>query len=183
MPNTLSLWLHLSALLEAFQTLGYGTIYNSRETLRRHQETFCNAGLDAKYTNSGPKFELEQFESLFGEYRVISGEFVCAYASELIDAYPNAKVILSIRNDEEKWLRSLMETMWYNNTIWATKFLQWTDPTTRGRFTQSNLVAKRRYMLTSLLWYAPSQRNGGSTCSGTTSQATGSEFTASTTLW
>ena len=102
-----------TALLEAFSALGYGTVYNSREVLRRRQERYASLALDAKYAVAGPRFTLEQFESLWGEYRVISGEAVTPHAEELIDLYPDAQIVLSVRSDEEKWLRSLLDTMWY----------------------------------------------------------------------
>ena len=103
------------ALYEAFSILGYGTIYNTSEVLRRHQERSAVAALDAKYDRQGRKFGIKQFESLWSEYSVISGEAVVPNAEELIDLYPDATVILTVRDDEEMWLASMRDTMWRQN--------------------------------------------------------------------
>ena len=47
------------ALYEAFSILGHGTIYNTREVLRRHQERSAVAALDAKYARHGRKFGIK----------------------------------------------------------------------------------------------------------------------------
>ncbi|EME42515.1 hypothetical protein DOTSEDRAFT_73380 [Dothistroma septosporum NZE10] len=48
-------------------------------------------------------------------------------AEEIIRAYPDAKIILTIREDEERWLRSFLDTLWYNYTTWSHWFLRNVD--------------------------------------------------------
>lgn len=109
----------VTAMLEAMKTLGFGDIWNSREMLRRHQTVFCGGILNNKLSGVWPRPDLETFESIFGEYHCISGEFVSAMAEDLIRAYPDAKIILTIREDEERWLQSFLSTLWYNYSTWT----------------------------------------------------------------
>lgn len=101
-------------MLEAMKILGYGTMYNSREMWRRNHSAFLSLATDAKYLNKGQRFSREQFESIWGEYRAISGEPAIMFKEELLELYPDAKVILTIRDDEDVWFQSVLDTLWYN---------------------------------------------------------------------
>ena len=111
-------------MLEALSVLGYGTSYNSREMLRRGHTEYC-AELFRKKHESGWTPEIEQLESLWGDYRTISGEPAYMFAKENIELYPDTKVILTIRDDEQRWLRSVEDTMWYGNQLLITRFLKY----------------------------------------------------------
>ena len=113
-------------MLEALAILGYGTSYNSREMLRRGHEGLLAQGFRAKHEGGRP-FGIEQFESVYGDYCTISGEPAYMFAEECIELYPDAKVILTVRDDEEKWLSSLSDTMWYGNQLLTSKFLGYVD--------------------------------------------------------
>lgn len=116
-------------MYEAMEILGYGTLYNSREALRRNLCTFVGTMLTDKYEARGPwPPRIEQFESLWGEYRAISGEVAYAFSEEIIPLYPDAKIILTVRDDEEKWFASSMNTSWYNNSHLFTRILYALDP-------------------------------------------------------
>ena len=113
-------------MLEALSILGYGIAYNSREMLRRNHIDFCGQGFRAKHEGGRP-FAIEQFESLWGDYKAISGEPAYIFAAECIELYPDAKIILTVRSDEEKWLQSLKNTMWYGHQLRTSKFLSYVD--------------------------------------------------------
>ncbi|KAF2487430.1 hypothetical protein BDY17DRAFT_319975 [Neohortaea acidophila] len=118
-----------TSMYEAMEILGYGTLYNSREALRRNLCTFVGTMLTDKYEARGPwPPRIEQFESLWGEYRAISGEVAYAFSEEIIPLYPDAKIILTVRDDEEKWFASSMNTSWYNNSHLFTRILYALDP-------------------------------------------------------
>ncbi len=119
-----------SAMLEALSILGYGTAYNTRETARRHQMAFIGRMAEAKHSYNAQRWppNIEQFESLWGEYRAISGDSVYPFAEEIIPLYPDAKIILTVREDEERWLKSFEETMWYHRNRWMTRILPYFDP-------------------------------------------------------
>ncbi|KAF2173732.1 hypothetical protein M409DRAFT_16006 [Zasmidium cellare ATCC 36951] len=116
-----------SSMLEAMNILGYGDIYNSRVMVRKHQGPFCGTILNKRLTGIGPPYGLEQFESLYGEHTCISGETVAPMAEDIIKAYPEAKVILTVRDDEDEWLASLCSTLWYNYSTWSHWFLRKVD--------------------------------------------------------
>lgn len=111
-------------MLEAMKILGYGDIFSTRDMIQRGQGSFCAAILESKMTGVGMPFGIEQFESLFGDYRVVSGEFPAYMAEDVIKAYPDSKIILTVRSDEEKWLQSLLSSMWHNYSTWEHWFLR-----------------------------------------------------------
>lgn len=100
---------------------------DSRDMVRKHQAPFCAAILRKRMTGIGPPYGLEQFESLYGEHTCISGETVAPMAEDIIKAYPEAKVILTVRDDEEQWHQSLCNTMWYGYNTWSHWFLRKVD--------------------------------------------------------
>lgn len=93
--------------------LGYGDIYSVRDTMRLHQAPFVATLFRKRLTGIGPPYGVEQFESLWGEHTCISGEVVSCFAEELIQLYPEAKVILTVR-DEDAWLHSITRTFWWS---------------------------------------------------------------------
>ena len=111
-------------MLEALSILGYGTSYEAREMLRRGHILYIAELFRAKHEDGRPP-EIEQLESLWGDYRTISGEPAYIFAKECLQLYPDTKVVLTIRDDEEKWLRSLEQTMWYGNQLMVTGFLRY----------------------------------------------------------
>lgn len=113
-------------MLEALSILGYGTSYNSREMLRNGHTLYCAELLRAKHEDSRPP-EIEQLESLWGDYRTISGEPAYIFAKECLQLYPDTKVVLTIRDDEGKWLRSLEKTMWFGSQLLVTRFLKYVN--------------------------------------------------------
>lgn len=78
-------------MLEALSILGYGTSYNSREMLRRGHSLYAAELFRAKHEDARTP-EIEQLESLWGDYRTISGEPAYIFAKECIELYPDAKV-------------------------------------------------------------------------------------------
>lgn len=95
--------------------------------VRRHQAIHAGTLLNKRMTGIGPPYGLEQFESFFGEHICISGELVASMAEDVIKAYPEAKVILTVRDDEDRWLQSLLNTMWYGYSTWSHWFLRKVD--------------------------------------------------------
>lgn len=57
------------------------------------------------------KFERKDWDRLFGHCMAITDVPSYAFAEELMDAYPEAKVILSKRDSAEAWKRSMMTTI------------------------------------------------------------------------
>lgn len=58
--------------------------------------------LQAKFHGRGKRFGREEFDQLLGHCQAVTDIPAACFAEELIEAYPNAKVILSYR-DIDAW--------------------------------------------------------------------------------
>lgn len=58
--------------------------------------------LTAKYDGTGTPFGREQWDQLLGDCQAVCDWPACAFAKELVEAYPDAKVILTTR-DLDSW--------------------------------------------------------------------------------
>lgn len=93
----------MTALRKAFERLGYGKCYhmmcasveNPPDCLMWHD------ALNAKYDGVG-EFGRKEWDQLLGDCQAVCDWPACAFAKELIEAYPNAKVILTTR-DVDPW--------------------------------------------------------------------------------
>jgi hypothetical protein len=54
--------------------------------------------LTAKYDGIGTPFGREQWDQLLGDCQAVCDWPACAFAKDLVEAYPDAKVILTTRN-------------------------------------------------------------------------------------
>ncbi|KAI0975921.1 P-loop containing nucleoside triphosphate hydrolase protein [Xylaria arbuscula] len=85
--------------------------------------------LRAKYDGVG-KFTRKDWDKLLGGSQAVCDWPACAFAKELIEAYPEAKVVLTTR-DVDSWHASTMKTVywrvtdpelrWLSNFSWAAK--------------------------------------------------------------
>lgn len=73
--------------------------------------------LQKKYTASDtaptPKLTAEDFDTVLLNSVGVSDLFAAEFALELIDAYPDAKVVLNVRHDLDAWEVSMRNTMGY----------------------------------------------------------------------
>lgn len=69
-----------------------------------------NRAIDAKFFNKGKPFERADWDDLLGQYGAITDVPAIAFADELIEAYPEAKVVL-VERDVEKWYASFDENV------------------------------------------------------------------------
>jgi len=116
-----------SSLKTALEKLGYTEgqgVYHMSTSHRdpSHREKW-KAALEAKYEvpGCGPKFTKEQWDDLLGEYCAVSDIPASIFVEELIEAYPDAKVILTSRSPES----------WYNSML-QTVYAAYTDPWRRA---------------------------------------------------
>lgn len=109
-----------TSISTALRKLGY-TPHNMREVLINPsqlplwQEAVNIALLPveqgpAKHRNL-PPYEREEFDKLLGDYDVVTDLPGVAFSRQLIDAYPEAKVILTNR-DYEEWETSMQNSIW-----------------------------------------------------------------------
>ena len=103
-----------ASLRHALFELGYFDVYHGSSFCSenpRDCQLWVNA-LRGKY-EGGKKFEKKEWDALLGHSMAVMDTPGYAFAEELIDAYPEAKVILTVRDSAEAWKRSMMSTVLY----------------------------------------------------------------------
>ncbi|MBV9786571.1 MAG: sulfotransferase family protein [Chloroflexi bacterium] len=93
-----------SSLQAALEELGFGKCYHMREVFaegNQHHPAMWLAASEGKSVN---------WEQLFAGYQSTVDWPACTFYKELMDYYPNAKVLLSVR-DPEKWYKSTNATV------------------------------------------------------------------------
>lgn len=96
----------------ALRSLGYLETYHMRAASTetpRDNELWMQA-IKAKWDGEG-KFDKEDWDQLLGHCQAVCDLPAAAFASELIAAYPKAKVILTIR-DPDSWHKSTSKTVY-----------------------------------------------------------------------
>ncbi len=91
------------SLKTALERLGFAPCYHMMEVFAQpaHAETWRRAADDAA----------TDFEAVFAGYRATVDWPACAFWRELADAYPSAKVLLSVR-PPDRWHASFRETIY-----------------------------------------------------------------------
>ncbi|KAJ5525143.1 hypothetical protein N7494_011793 [Penicillium frequentans] len=100
------------SLTNALKFLGFQHAYHGRDALTinpRDCELWWEA-LQAKYEGKGKEFGRKEFDQLLGHCQVVSDVPAICFAEELIAAYPDAKVILTVR-DVNEWQASVRKSM------------------------------------------------------------------------
>ena len=121
----------MTAMQAALETLGYQPTYHGYTPLYNIDE--CAKWIrafDAKYHKRGPPFTRDDWDDLLGNYRGVSDAPAICFAEELIEAYPEAKVIL-VERDIESWHRSFSVLIeeFYNPIVHILRIL---DPQVLG---------------------------------------------------
>lgn len=112
-----------ASLRIALERLGYlkcyhmmcASVENPPDCLMWHD------ALLAKYDGVG-EFGRKEWDQLLGDCQAVCDWPACAFAKELIEAYPNAKVILSTR-DVDSWHASVMKTVFWRVSDWEHSFV------------------------------------------------------------
>lgn len=107
------------SLVKALRTLGYQNIYHCFEILEHQPED------DVVWTRlwherrEGRKLiSTLEFDNLLSKYQAVTDMPAILFACELLDAYPDAKVILNRRADVDAWAASWEATLGYNYDDW-----------------------------------------------------------------
>ncbi|KAI1393444.1 uncharacterized protein F4822DRAFT_423913 [Hypoxylon trugodes] len=101
------------ALADALERLGIAPVYHMREVGKnRHQALWIEA-LEAKFEGRGEPFDRAKFDQILGSYEALADYPAAIFPAELLSAYPEASVILSVRHSEEAWLTSMETTLWH----------------------------------------------------------------------
>ncbi|CAF9936433.1 hypothetical protein IMSHALPRED_010751 [Imshaugia aleurites] len=80
--------------------------------------------LDRKERGMEP-FSREEWDQILGHHEAVADIPASLFAADLIAAYPEAKVILSVR-DADRWQKSVAETIMTHFSL-GTRLLAWLD--------------------------------------------------------
>ncbi|KAL1970514.1 hypothetical protein VTN77DRAFT_4158 [Rasamsonia byssochlamydoides] len=102
------------SIADALAMLGYNGVYHMREVFTKegHDQHWLSA-MEAKYEGKGKPYGRAEFDAFIGDYMAVTDFPAAMFWEELIAAYPSAKVILSIR-DEDSWYKSVESTIWHS---------------------------------------------------------------------
>ena len=103
------------SLKAALEELGFGNCYHMVEVLKNLQ--------DALVWDSAAKGESVDWDALFQGYQATVDWPACNFYEELMKQYPDAKVILTVR-DPERWYESARQTIFFVRNA----FPRWTAP-------------------------------------------------------
>lgn len=66
---------------------------------------------EAKFEGKGKPFQREDWDQLLGHCQAVTDTPCAVFYRELLDAYPDAKVILTVRDSPRQWWESQMRTV------------------------------------------------------------------------
>ena len=89
---------------------GFTLILNLQDT------EMWNKALDAKFFGKGTRFTISEWDQLLGNYAAVTDLPAIAFSDDLIEAYPDAKVVL-VERDIEKWYQSFHDGIISN--LWS----------------------------------------------------------------
>ena len=95
------------SLKSALQVLGYGPVYHGFDMVLHAPDTRAWSHLSSAKA-AGQHLSASDFDVVLGHCDAVTDQPACLFATELLDAYPDAKVILNRRDDVEAWHRSLL---------------------------------------------------------------------------
>ena len=116
----------------ALEILGYKETYHFDKVVTNIRD--CDMwleALDAKYSNKGRSFGRREYDQLLGHCSAVTDTPCIIFYAELMDAYPEAQVIL-VKRQFESWYRSFQVVIdgWFAPSF---VFLATLDPQWMGR--------------------------------------------------
>ena len=94
-----------AALRDALKILGLNECYHQTTLIQNPEDgVMWLQALKAKYRGEGPPFSRQQWDALLGHCQAVCDVPAIHFADELMDTYPDAKVILTTR-DVDAWHR------------------------------------------------------------------------------
>lgn len=121
------------SMREAYSILGYENPYHFASICGNVKDAdMWSEAMRAKFDGVGKPYGRAEFDQLLGESAAITDTPGCIFWEELIDAYPDAKVVL-VDRDEEKWLISISGLFEGVLNPFGQYVLRFTDPFWFGR--------------------------------------------------
>ena len=112
-----------TSLCQALDKFNY-KIFHMNECIARPSHVFplFTEAIHAKYNNDGAPYGKSDFDKIYSEYDAVSDMPSILFSKELLEAYPDAKVILTTR-DAEKWVDSMQASIWLAHSWWTWDYL------------------------------------------------------------
>lgn len=115
-----------ASLYAALNQLGY-PCYHMFEVLN-NKANGTHRGFWLKVARSAPGAR-HDWEQVFARYTAAVDNPACVVWRELLEAYPDAKVILTLHpKGAQTWYESTMQTIYFTKTLWQFKVLQAVTP-------------------------------------------------------
>ncbi|KAJ9134635.1 hypothetical protein NKR23_g10063 [Pleurostoma richardsiae] len=100
------------SIADALGQMGISPVYHMRDVVRnKHQDLWIQA-IEDKFERGGKSWTREDFDRILVGFEGVSDYPATIFPAELIDAYPEARIILSTRS-EDAWFVSIMSTLWH----------------------------------------------------------------------
>jgi hypothetical protein len=110
----------------ALNQLGF-PCYHMSEVLG-NKENKSHLSFWRKVANSPPGAE-QDWSQVFAKYQATVDNPGCCVWRELLAAYPDAKVLLTLHpRGAEAWYDSTIDTIYFSETMWQFKVLEWLTP-------------------------------------------------------
>ncbi|KAL8785246.1 MAG: hypothetical protein Q9195_008719 [Heterodermia aff. obscurata] len=117
-----------SSIQIALEQLGFGPCYHMRVAMNQYPRdcAMWMKALEAKFDGKGKLFERKEWDQLLGRHRSVCDMPAVSFATDLMLAYPEAKIILTNR-DPDSWHASMSRTVLQSNLYWLHNVLQHLD--------------------------------------------------------
>lgn len=116
------------------QQLGYET-YHMTSILQNPKDAYMwHDALRAKYENGKP-FGRREWDQLLGHVEAVTDFPAAVFVEELVQAYPDAKVVLTLR-DVDAWYGSMQQTIMKQTYSTLATVMGWIDPELFGEGNQ-----------------------------------------------
>lgn len=134
-----------SSLRQAFSDLGIWDVYHFTSVVTENppDAKLWVRALEWKLEGKGT-WEQGDWDALLGHCMAVSDHPCLTFTDELLEVYPDAKVILTVRDNVDVWHESVMQTIWpfveklilKNVSIWRRVWRWCLDPDPFGRMTE-----------------------------------------------
>jgi hypothetical protein len=113
----------------ALRQLGYDDVYHGLQLVEGRTEDIPQwyRLTKAKQHNDKAFLCKEEFDKVLGNCMAVTDMPCCSFGPELMDAYPDAKVVLNRRADTAAWEKSIRSTLMGMLSTWWAQVLLWFD--------------------------------------------------------
>ncbi|KAJ6565333.1 hypothetical protein B0H10DRAFT_1842762 [Mycena sp. CBHHK59/15] len=123
-----------ASMRAALAVLGYGNTHHIGCVMANPSEIDgWTAAIEAKFHGKGKAYGRNEWDRLLGEFQAVADVPGILFAEELIHSYPDAQVILTMR-DPDRWWKSFRDTLLVMLGGKNTRLARWLDPHGYGRF-------------------------------------------------